>query len=546
MTLSRRGFLKTSGALIVTFSMAPESMFAQRLDGASSNQLDGWLSINSDGTVTAYTGKCELGHGLYTAQTQLIAEELSVPFNRVKLIQCDTALTPDQGTTSGAQSHPTNFNQGALALAGATAREALFQMAATRFAVPADQLTAKDGVIALKSDSSKKVSYAELVGGKKFNLTLNNRAKRKNPAEWTVLGTPVPRIEIPAMATGEFEYVHNVRVPGMLYGQVVRPPAVGSTLMNVDENSVKGLPGVVKVVVKKNFVGVVAEKPWQAMQAANKLKVTWTAGSGLPKKAGIHDYLRNKKPTRDTYLVNSKDVDEKLAQAAKVVKATYHYPYQMHGSMGTSCAVADVQGGKATIYSPTQAVYPLRSTVAMLLGMPQENVHVIFRMGAGCYGINGADTVSYDAALLSQAVGKPVRIQLTRKDEMAWENYGLAFVIDQRVGVDKDGKIIAWDYEGWSPTLGGRPGNNNPGNVVTGFLAGFPPAAFAARTPAPDPTNFGNNSNAVPSYVSGTVNGRGGGTGKIRSERVLSHDVPSPLLHRSIAFAGPSAEHFCP
>jgi nicotinate dehydrogenase subunit B len=530
MKVSRRDFLKTSGALIVTFSMAPESMFAQRLDGASSNQLDAWLSINADGTVTAYTGKCELGHGLYTAQTQLIAEELSVPFNRVKLIQCDTALTPDQGTTSGAQSHPTNFNQGALALAGATAREALFQMAATRFSVPVDQLAAKEGVITVKSDSSKKVAYTELIGGKKFNLTLNTRAKRKNAAEWTVLGTPVPRIEIPAMATGEFEYVHNVRLPGMLYGQVVRPPAMGANLMNVDESSIKDLPGMIKVVVKKNFVGVVAEKPWQAMQAANKLKVTWTAGSGLPKNGEIHAYLRNKKPTRDTYLVNSKDVDEKLSQAANVIKGTYYYPYQMHGSMGTSCAVADVQNGKATIYSPTQAVYPLRSTVAMLLGMQQENVHIIFRMGAGCYGINGADTVSYDAALLSQAVGKPVRIQLTRKDEMAWENYGLAFVIDQRVAVDKDGNIIAWDYEGWSPTLGGRPGNNSPGSVVTGFLAGFQPPAFAARTPAPDPMNFGNNSNAVPSYVSGTVNGRSGGTGKIRSERVLSHDVLSPLF----------------
>jgi CO/xanthine dehydrogenase Mo-binding subunit len=530
MKVSRRDFLKSSGALIVTFSMAPESMFAQRLDGASSNQLDGWLSINADGSVTAYTGKCELGHGLYTAQTQLIAEELSVPFSKVKLIQCDTALTPDQGTTSGAQSHPTNFNQGALALAGATAREALFQMAATRFSEPVDQLAVKDGVITVKSDSSKKVAYTELIGGKKFNLTLNTRAKRKNAAEWTVLGTPVPRIEIPAMATGEFEYVHNVRLPGMLYGQVVRPPAMGSNLMNVDEASIKDLPGVVKVVVKKSFVGVVAEKPWQAMQAANKLKVTWTAGTGLPKNGEIHDYLRNKKPTRDTYLVNSKDVDEKLSQAAKVIKGTYYYPYQMHGSMGTSCAVADVQNGKATIYSPTQAVYPLRSTVAMLLGMQQENVHIIFRMGAGCYGINGADTVSYDAALLSQAAGKPVRIQLTRKDEMAWENYGLAFVIDQRVGVDKDGNIIAWDYEGWSPTLGGRPGNNSPGSVVTGLLAGFQPPAFAARTPAPDPTNFGNNSNAVPSYVSGTVNGRSGGTGKIGSERVLSHDVPSPLF----------------
>src|SRR5215467_11832902 len=192
--LSRRDFMKASGALIVTFSLAPESVMAQRLDGASSNQLDGWLAINADGTVTAYTGKCELGHGLYTAQTQLVAEELSVPLDRVKLIQCDTALTPDQGTTSGAQSHPTNFNQGSLALAGATAREALLDMASKKFGVAADQLTVKDGVISVKADTAKKVTYAELVGGKKFNLTLNNRAKRKSPNDWTVLGTPVPRI----------------------------------------------------------------------------------------------------------------------------------------------------------------------------------------------------------------------------------------------------------------------------------------------------------------------------------------------------------------
>jgi CO/xanthine dehydrogenase Mo-binding subunit len=331
------------------------------------------------------------------------------------------------------------------------------------------------------------------------------------------------------MAAGEFEYVHNVRVPGMLHGQVVRPPVVGSTVVSVDENSVKGLPGVVKVVVKKNFVGVVAEKPWQAIQAANKLKVVWSPGTGLPKQTDIHDYLRNKKPVRDTLAVNSKDVDQNLTQAAKVIKATYRYPYQMHGSIGSSCAVADVQGAKATVWSATQAVYPLRSTVAMVLGTQLENVHVIFKMGSGCYGCNGADTVSYDAVLLSQAVGKPVRVQLTRKDEMAWENYGLAFVIDQRVGVDEKGTIIAWDYEGWSPTLGNRPGMTNPGNVITGFLAGFDPAAFAARTPAPEPTNFTNNNNAVPSYVTGTVNGKSEGTGNIRSQRVLSHDVQSPF-----------------
>src|SRR5262249_25425026 len=178
----------------------------------------------------------------------------------------------------------------------------------TRLEVAKEELTVKDGIISSRSDGSKKVSYAELIGGKKFNFTLNAQAKRKPANTWTVLGSPVPRVEIPAMAAGEFEYVHNVRVPGMLHGQVIRPTAVGSTVVSVDENSVKTLPGVVKVVVKKNFVGVVAEKPWQAIQAANKLKVVWTPGTGLPKQSDIHDYLRNKKPTRDTFVVNSKDV----------------------------------------------------------------------------------------------------------------------------------------------------------------------------------------------------------------------------------------------
>jgi len=537
--ISRRNFLKGSGSLIVTFSMAElatrlagpgGSAAAQRLDGASSNQLDAWLAIAADGSVTAYTGKCELGHGLYTAQTQLVAEELCVPFEQVKLLQCDTALTPDQGTTSGAQSHPTNFNTGALALAAATAREALMQQAAIRLGLPVDQLSVKDGVISSKSDPSRKASYGELIGGKKFALTLNTNAKRKAQSEWTILGKPIPRVEIPAIATAQFEYVHNVRLPGMLHGQVIRPPAVGATVMSVDEDSVRGLSGVVKVVVKKNFVGVVAEKPWQAIQAANKLKVAWTAGTVLPAQRTFHDFLRTSKPTRDTFLVNSKDVDEKLAGAARVVKATYLYPYQMHGSFGSSCAVADVSNGKATIWSPTQAVYPLKTSAAMVLGIPAESVHIIFKMGSGCYGINGADTVSYDAALLSQAAGKPVRIQLTRKDEMAWENYGVALAIDQSVGLDAAGNIIAWDHESWSPTLGGRPGGNAPGNVVTGFLAGFQPAAFAARSPAPDPTNFANNSNAVPSYVTGCVGPRCGGTGKVASQRVQAHNVRSPFF----------------
>jgi nicotinate dehydrogenase subunit B len=535
----RRAFLQTGGALIVSFGaarladqlgVAPAVADAQRLNGAGSQQLDRWIRVNANNTVTAFTGKCELGHGLYTAQTQLVAEELCVPFASVSLIQCDTDLTPDQGTTSGAQSHPTNFNQADLARAAATAREALLAMASRQLGTAVDQLTVKDGIVTARGDASKRVTYGELLGGRTFNLTLDPQAKRRRASEWPVLGKPVRRVEIPALVVGRFEFVHNVRLPGMLHGRVVRPPAMGATLAAVDEASIRDLPGVVKVVVRKNFVGVVAEKPWQAMQAASRLKVTWTPGPSLPPQAELHARLRSQTPARDTRVVDAGDVDAAIAGAASTLKATYTYPYQMHGSVGTACAVADVQGPKATIWAASQAVFPLRSSTALLLGLQPENVHVIFRQGPGCYGINAADTVAYDAALMSQAAGRPVRVQLSRRDEMTWENYGLAFVIDQRAGLDRTGNIVAWSYEGWSPTLGGRPGGNTPGNQVTGLLAGFDPAAFQARSPAPPPASYANNSNAVPSYVTGEVNGRRGGTGTVGVQRVVSHNVRSTFL----------------
>ncbi len=392
-----------------------------------------------------------------------------------------------------------------------------------------DQLVAADGIISVKNNPSKKVTYGELLAGKKFNLALDKNAKRKPPNQWTVLGQPVMRPDLPALVSGQFEFVHNVRLPGMLHGKVVRPPAVGATVIRVDEDSVKDMPGLVKVVVKKNFVGVVAEKPWQAIQAAEKLKVDWTPGSGLPSHADFYEHLRNQKPTRDTLLVDSKDVEQKLAESATVMNATYHHPYQMHGSVGSSCAVADVQSDKATIYSSTQAVWYQRNTAAIVLGLKPEDLHVIYRPGSGCYGLNGADTVTYDAALLSQAVGKPVRVQLSRKDEMAWENYGNAYVIDERAGLDAQGNIIAWHHESWSPTLGNRPGPRTPGNVITGLLVGFQPEPLAPRSPAPDPRTYNNGSNGVPSYVAGRIDGANRGTGTVKSERVLLHSVQSPF-----------------
>src|SRR5215469_5193982 len=285
---TRRDFLKSCGALVVSFSTAPliepllvgQGPFGTRDSHIDPKQLDSWLAVNADGTITAHTGKCDFGQGIFTAQTQLVAEELCVPIARVKLVQCDTDITPDQGTTSGSQSTPTNFNDESLALAAATAREALLAMAATKMSEPVDQLTVKDGVITGKD--SRRITYEELVGSKRFHLPMNVNAKRKSPDQWTVLGQPVPSLDRAALMTGQFEFVHSVRVPGMLHGRVVRPPGMGATVAHVDENSVRHIPGVVKVVVRKNFVGVVTEHQHQAIRAAHELKVQWNRGHDLP------------------------------------------------------------------------------------------------------------------------------------------------------------------------------------------------------------------------------------------------------------------------
>src|SRR5438876_3944369 len=536
---SRRDVLKGTSALIVGFSAmqiaAPlgvaQGPFDTRASHVDPQQLDAWLAIAADGTVTAYTGKCELGQGILTAQTQLVAEELAVPVARVRLIACDTAVCPDQGTTSGSQSTPSNFNERNLAQAAATAREALLRLAAARLAVPVEQLTITDGVISARADRTKRVTYGELVAGRQFHLPLSATAPRQPASDWTVLGQPVPRPDMAAMATGQFEYVHNMRVPGMVHGRVVRPSAVGATLSEVDQTSVRTMPGVIQVVVRNNFVGVVAERQWQAIQAADALQVRWTAGVDLPPPHEFYDHLRHQQPSRDMLVVHSQDVDAQLAQAAAVIKATYLHPYQAHASIGASCAVADVRDGQATLWSATQAVYPTRSGVALLLGLPVDNVRVMYRRGAGCYGLNGADTVSFDAALLSQAVHRPVRVQLSREDEMAWgENYGSACVIDQRAGVDATGAIVAWDCEPWAVSLGGRPGYDHPGNVITGALAGYEPQTITPRSASEPTGELRNGNNAVPSYVVGCISGKCGGAGSIRGERVLSHTVKSPFF----------------
>ncbi|HXN22589.1 MAG TPA: molybdopterin cofactor-binding domain-containing protein [Candidatus Dormibacteraeota bacterium] len=537
---SRRNFLKGSGMLVVSFSMAglpvklraAASALVEPLD-VPLGQVDSWIAIAQDESVTAYSGKCEFGQGFRTVQYQLIADELYVPLDRITLILCDTDLTPDQGITSGSQSHPTEFGLNGLRQALATAREKLFQMAAAQFAVSVDELTVQDGVISVTSQPSRNLTYGQLIGGQQFNIPVNHTARPKDPRQYTVLGTPLPRYEIPAKVTGQFEFVQMVRQPGMLHGKVVRPPTVGAKVLSVDESSVQNLPGNVRVIVKKDFVGVVADKEFQARNAVGALVVRWSPGVGLPNQADLYDYMRQQ-ASRDSYTVLSDDVDQKFEQAAHVVAATYLYPFQMHGSLGSSCAVADVQGsgpsGKAMIWSASQGVYPQRNSVALVLGIPKENIRVLFVEGSGCYGLNGADTVCFDAALLSQAVGKPVRVQLTRKDEMtSGESFGPAYVVDLRAALDDQNRITAWDYEGWTLDKGNRPNATAPGNIITGALVGFPTPPLVPG-PGEPPTSYRNNGNAGSSYGAGCVNGICGGTGTISSERVLTHTIGSPFF----------------
>src|SRR3984885_2354118 len=535
MIQSRRDFLGSCGALIVGFGSGPLSQlsaqsqgpFGTHLSHIDPGKLDSWLAVGDDGIITACTGKCDFGQGILTAQSQLVAEELCVRVARVKLIQCDTSICPDQGTTSGSQSTPTNFNSENLALAAATAREALLSLAAKKLGEPVENLTVSDGVIT--STKGRRVRYEGLLGNKHFDLPLNVKAKRRSVAGWTVLGKPIPSLDRTALMTGQFEFVHNVRVPGMLHGRVVRPPELGATVTHVDEQSVRNIRGLVEVVVRKDFVGVVAETQHQATLAARQLVVKWNPGPELPAQKDFFDHLQ-KQPADDALSVDSQDVDARLADASSVIQARYSYPYQMHGSVGASCAVADVKPESVTVWSATQSAYPTRSIVAKLLNMPLDKVRVIYMRGSGCYGLNGADAVFFDVAILSQAVGKPVRMQFSRQDEMMWENLGSACTVQLRAGLARDGQIVAWDREDWVASMGNRPGYDQPGNVITGMLLGYAPELPGPRSAKPPAGRLRNQSNTVPSYFAGCISGSCGGDGTVRSERALTHTVRSPFF----------------
>ena len=454
--MDRRNFLKASGTLVVAFSIegAFHSTPARAAAGAkpvSLTEVESFIAIGRDGKITVYCGHVDLGTGVQTAIAQIAAEELDVPFGRVTVIQGDTALTPDQGITSGSFSI-----QGAgmqIRQAAATARQALLVMAAQRLGDSAEGLAIADGVIRSKR-KDKLVEYGDLVGAKTLSLTVDKNARLKAPGDYTIVGRPIARIDIPDKVTGRFTYVQDVKVPGMLYGRPVHPPAMKAKLLSVDESSLRGIPGIVKVVREGDFCGVVAETEWAAIKAARQLKATWTTWAGLPTEDELWSYVRATKVATDDATSNVGNTAEALDNASQRMKATYNFAMQTHGSIGPSAAVAEFKDGKLTCWTASQATHALRKQLAQMLSMPEDDVRCIYVEGAGCYGRNGHEDAAGDAALMARAVGRPVRVQWMRWDEHGWDPKGPPTLVDLEAGLDASHKLVAWKGDFYIPVGG--------------------------------------------------------------------------------------------
>jgi len=462
--LSRREFVKDTGGLLLGFSfldatvapslLASSSAQADSAVTPSPDRLDAWLRIERDGSVRVFTGKVEIGMGVETAYTQIIAEELDVPTRNVTFVMGDTSITADQGGVGGS----TSIMLGAKPLrnVAATARSLLLELAARRLGVPSDQLEVREGIVHVKGDETKTASYSDLAGGADLNDTLRvlgrgfalnveGVGKPKDPADYTVVGKSLARIDMAPKILGQWQYVTDVRVPGMLHGRVVRPTGVGAKLASVDESSVKSIPGYVRTVVKGDFVGLVAETEWAAIRAAQLLKVAWTApGQVFPDQKDLYDHMRSVAPKTSKNTLKKGDVDSGLASAAKRLEASYEFPFQSHATMDPGCAVADVRlDGVTAVWSGAQKPHALQAGFAELLGIPPDKVRVIWVEDAGSYGRPGFEDAAADAVLLSQAVGRPVRVQWSRADMTAWGAKGPAVVCDMVAGLDTHGEVTA-------------------------------------------------------------------------------------------------------
>ncbi|WP_426426305.1 molybdopterin cofactor-binding domain-containing protein [Bradyrhizobium genosp. A] len=520
--VSRRGVLAGAGALIVAFQFS--RTYAQTETGTGGGpsklglpgslddtpEIDSWIRVDASGAVTILTGKAELGQGLKTALLQVAAEELKVPFDRSSLVTADTARTPNEGYT--AASHSMQDSGTAIRHAAAQAREILIGEAAWRLGVPAASLQARNGEVV--GPNGVRLRYGELVRDQLLSVQAKPTSRLTAPADFTVMTQPVPRIDIPAKVTGGTAYVQDLHPEEMLHGRVVRPPSYEATLRDCDIARVERISGIVKVVRDGNFLGVLADREWTAVQGMRILAATttWIERQVLPDSADLPAALM-KLPSHDTTIHDTGTP----GQPGISVEGTFSRPYLTHGSIGPSCALALFQDGELTVWTHTQGVFFLRDAIAGMLRMPVEKVRCIHAEGAGCYGHNGADDAAADAAMLAMAMpGRPVRVQLMREQENAWDPFGPGMVVKLRAAVGADGTIADWHHEVWSQSHMMRPGP--PGTLTAARLKSDP-------FPSPPPVALaqpegGGDRNAIPLYA-------------LPNARVISHFLPDMPLRGS-------------
>ena len=466
--------------------------------------LDSWLRINTDGTVTLFTGKVEFGQGIKTALAQIAAEELDLSLERIQVAPTDTRYSPDEGLTVSSMSLETSGN--AIRYAAAEARQILLSIAFEELEVPLERLTVKDGTIS-DPQTGRSTTYWDIFGGQRFGRQVTGFAQPKTPEQHRLVGQPAKNLDLFDKVTGNPCFVHDLDLPGMVHARVVRPPHYGARLISVETDPANSLPGVLKVVRDGSFLAVIAEREEQAVAAVEALRAAaqWEGEPGFPPQTALFEHLMGQ-PAQSYLLVNGNPVEgpippvETPAAAAHTMTATYYRPYHMHASLGPSAAVARMDNGELMVWAHSQGVYPLRTNIAQALRISQDQVRVVHMQGPGCYGHNGADDAALDAALLARALpGQPVSLKWLREDEHTWEPYGPAMAMKMQASLSADGQVIAWNHDVWSYPHFGRPRSKDG---TSGLLAAWHLAdPFPATKPEPSMApEVGEHRNATPLY----------------------------------------------
>ncbi len=471
----RRTFLKTSGHLIIGFNLFPfvacqpanTSEYQSEITARGPQDpdlIDSWIRLDQSGKVTVLTGKQELGQGIRVALMQMAAEELDVPLDICDIINGDTGLTANEGYTAGSNSVEGSGSK--IRQAAAEARMVLVNMASEKWNTDPAELMVTNGIIS--NQNGEKISYWDLLDGKYIEAKISGKATQKPAEKHIIVGKPFKREDIKNLVLGKNHFVHDLRLTGMVHARVLHPPSYGAKLVKLDQTQIQSMPGVLKVIVDGSFIAVVAEREFQAVKARQKMQsiAEWKKENITIPQASLFENIKSisEKPE---LVESAPDYENNLASSAIKLKAEYLRPYHMHASTGPSCAVAEWKEDNLTVWSPTQGVYPLRNTLTDLFQIPAENIRCIGMPGSGCYGHNGADDVSAEAALIAKAFpDRPVRLQWMREDEHQWEPYGSAMIMEIEAGISEAGKIAAWDTKIWSDTHSTRP-NGRAGHYVS-------------------------------------------------------------------------------